>query len=99
MSTNRNLENELSKLKHQFNDGFEGKVMQAIQDNSKTEEKVLKLWGNRTLLAAAASVAVLLLSTLYSNGNISSDGLIGLEEYNILEVGETYITYNDIYHE
>lgn len=88
--------NQWDDLKHRFDSDFAGQVMQRLQKDVATKRpERYRLWNNGILLAAAASVALLLVSVYLTDGSFSKDALIGLEEYNSIDLTETLNHYND----
>ncbi len=87
------LLSEQSKIKHSFSESFTSDVMSSVKKLVRKEIVVLKMWQKRMFQIAAACLVACLVSVYVLDGTISIDSLLGLSEYNDIELSQTYKTY------
>jgi hypothetical protein len=89
----------LGEIKHKFQPGFENKVMAVVEKTDSSTDRVVSLWSYGVAVMAAASIALIMVTTFYSEGSISIDALLGLGGHDTIELRESLDTYTYVYNE
>ena len=90
------LLNDLSEMREDFASGFSDRVFNQLR-NPKTD-RVIRMWSVRASIAAAASVALVIVMTYATYGRFNADALTGIDGFSNIELSEgldSYAFYNE----
>ena len=90
---------ELKGMKSEFDWGFEHRVMNAVRQEVGRKNRLIERWSAGIGYTAAASVALILISSYISFGSISADAILGLGGFDSIDLKESLDTYTYLYNE
>lgn len=83
------MERELKELNYDFGPGFKDRVMNEVgKERSGRQLFLFDQWRRPILIATAACLLALVTATLWMEGTVSVDALIGLSDFSEIEISD-----------